>query len=203
MNSILTVPSNSEPAMGADRTIVPAKFAHVVLHSTRFAEMVRWYKTVLGAHATMETQQVAFLTYDDEHHRVAIVGMAGAKRPEPGAAGVHHFAFTYASLSELLLTHERLASSGIRPYWAVNHGPTTSLYYHDPDGNRVELQVDNFDTAEEGVAYCARREFMENPVGVDIDPVDLLRRVRAGESERQLKVRPNIGPRDLMDFPNG
>jgi len=32
----------------------------------------------------------------------------------------------------------------------VNHRPTTSMYYRDPDGNRVELQIDNFPTAKEG-----------------------------------------------------
>jgi hypothetical protein len=40
----------------------------------------------------------------------------------------------------------------IRPFYSINHGPTTSLYYTDPDGNRVELLVDNFATAGEGQA---------------------------------------------------
>lgn len=34
-----------------------------------------------------------------------------------------------------------------------NHGPTTSLYYRDPDGNQIETQVDNFETAEEATAF--------------------------------------------------
>jgi hypothetical protein len=77
------------------------------------------------------------------------------------------------------------------------------MYFRDPDGNRVEMQVDNFDTAEAGIAFCALPEFAENPVGVDIDPRDHLRRLRAGESEAVLKRRPRIGPRSLTDFPQG
>jgi len=167
------------------------------MFTARFAEMVSWYKTVLLMRASHEDQSVAFLTYDDEHHRVALVAMPGLKPRPKGLVGFHHVAFAYASLHDLLATHERLAKNGIRPYWAINHGPTTSLYFLDPDVNRIELQIDNFDTAEECIAYCALPEFAENPVGVEIDPEELLRRLRAGESEVTLKKRPNIGPRSL------
>jgi hypothetical protein len=53
--------------------------------------------------------------------------------------------------------------SGIRPFFCVNHGPTTSMYYRDPDGNRVELQIDNFATAEEGQAWMHSPAFDRNP----------------------------------------
>ena len=45
-----------------------------------------------------------------------------------------------------------LAGDSIKPYWCINHGLTTSLYYHDPDDNAVELQVDNFASSEEADA---------------------------------------------------
>src|SRR5260221_5544075 len=63
--------------------IPPSKFAHCVIYTTRFPEMVRWYKTVLVMRASHEDDSVAFLTFDDEHHRIALVQMAGLKdRPE-------------------------------------------------------------------------------------------------------------------------
>ena len=40
----------------------------------------------------------------------------------------------------------RLKKQGIVPHTCMNHGFTTSLYYLDPDGNEVEIQVDNFKT---------------------------------------------------------
>ena len=75
-------------------------------------------------------------------------------------------------MGELLDNYERLAARGIRPFRCINHGPTTSMYYADPDGNRVELQVDNFATPEEATAWMASPEFAANPIGVDFDPED-------------------------------
>jgi hypothetical protein len=57
------------------------------------------------------------------------------------------------------------------------------MYYMDPDGNRLESQVDNFDSAEEATAFVRSASFRENPVGVDFDPEELAHRVRSGEDE--------------------
>jgi len=69
------------------------------------------------------------------------------------------------------------------------------MYYEDPDGTEVETQVDNYDTAEEGVEFIEGESFAENPIGVDFDPEVLVRRVRNGEDEKRIKERANIGPR--------
>jgi catechol 2,3-dioxygenase-like lactoylglutathione lyase family enzyme len=196
----------SAPVHGEGKQAVPGPYqiAHVVFYALRFKEMVRWYKTVLHMHASHEDEDtVSFLTYDAEHHRIAIVSVPSLKPQQEGLAGFNHIAFTYRTLLDLLLTYERLGAAGIRPYWTVNHGPTTSMYFRDPDGNRVEMQVDNFATAEEGIAYCRSPEFAENPIGVDFDAPELLRRLRAGETEASLKVRPRIGPRGMDSFPRG
>lgn len=44
----------------------------------------------------------------------------------------------------------------------VNHGPTTSIYYRDPDGNDIETQVDNFDTTAEADEFFASEAFAIN-----------------------------------------
>ena len=59
----------------------------------------------------------------------------------------------------------RLKGEGIEPYWCLNHGPTTSMYYKDPDGNKVELQIDNFDTDETN-RWMGSGEFAQNPIGI-------------------------------------
>jgi len=102
-------------------------------------------------------------------------------------------AYTFASLSDLLATYERLKASAIMPSWAINHGPTTSFYYRDPDGNQMEFQIENFGSVEESAAYFFTKDFAENPIGVEFDPEDLLKRFRAGEREDVLKRRP-AGP---------
>ncbi|AJG22334.1 Biphenyl-2,3-diol 1,2-dioxygenase 3 [Cupriavidus basilensis] len=138
---------------------------------------------------------LTFLTYDEEHHRIAVLNVPELADQQAGVAGVHHVAFTYGSLAELIGNYERAKELGIEPVWCTNHGPTTSLYYRDPDGNQLELQVENFDTIEESTRFFYSPEFAENPIGVDFDPSELVRRFHAGESEAGLKKRPHVGAR--------
>jgi catechol 2,3-dioxygenase-like lactoylglutathione lyase family enzyme len=179
--------------------VSPAKLAHFVLRTNRYAAMLDWYKTVLNATPAFENGGLAFLCYDDEHHRVAILNIPTLADQPEGMVGVHHIAFTYASLTDLLENFERLGKLGINPVYTINHGPTTSLYYADPDQNQLEFQVENFDTVEESGKFFFSAAFAENPIGVEIDPADLLRRLRAGESEIVLKTRPDDGARTLAD----
>ncbi|MBY0325019.1 MAG: VOC family protein [Reyranella sp.] len=181
--------------------IRPIKLAHVVLKTARFAEIVAWYKQALSAEAAFENEMIAFLTYDDEHHRIAVLNIPGLGPRQAGASGVHHVAFTFGSLGDLLGTFERLDKKGIKPVFCTNHGPTTSIYYADPDGNQVEFQVDNFATNEEAARFFTSSAFAENPIGVDFDPHELLRRLRGGESERELKAYHPIGPRGFEGLP--
>jgi hypothetical protein len=182
--------------------VAPAKLAHVVLRTSpdRLSLIAGWYKTVLEGEPMYENAQLAFITYDGEHHRVAILGMPGVRPHVDGHAGLHHMAFTYANLGDLLHTYERLKAAGISPQFCINHGPTTSMYYFDPDKNQVELQVDN--VAESAFAdYFASGEFERNPIGVKFDPDDLARRYRSGIPETDLLKRPEGAPPDLSEFP--
>lgn len=169
-----------------DRTIPPAKFAHVVLKTRRIGEQVAWYEAVLGARPVFRNEFIAFLTYDDEHHRIALVQNPAYTDPPENAVGLEHFAYAFHSLGDLLQTYKRLTAKGITPFWCVNHGPTTSLYYRDPDGNRIELQVDNFPDVETLKGWFGTGAFRKNPIGVDFDPEKLLERWESGEPEAEL-----------------
>ncbi|MBW2282304.1 MAG: VOC family protein [Deltaproteobacteria bacterium] len=160
--------------------VSPSKFAHVVLRTKRFPELLAWWRTLLQPATVFENDFIAFLTYDDEHHRLAIARMPGLEEPPDRSVGVDHIAYTYGSLGDLLHTYERLKSGGIEPYWCINHGPTTSMYFRDPDGNQVELQHDNFSTAQELDEFFSGGAFARNPVGVEYDPEKLLGKYQAG-----------------------
>ena len=188
-----------------DRGLVkPRQLAHVVRRTSRFEEMVRWYCTVLGAEVVHSDGMLAFLTYDEEHHRIAIAGIPGLEEQPTMAAGTDHIAFSYGDLGDLLHTCRRLRAAGIAPYWCVNHGPTTSMYYKDPDGNRVELQVDNMPSTEAIDAWMRSGAFAANPIGVIFDPEDLVARYEAGEAIETLTARPPLpegtGPFDMLRF---
>jgi catechol-2,3-dioxygenase len=177
----------------AGQRVSPAKLAHVVLRVRDLPRMRDWYKTVLQADVTQETDVLSFITYDDEHHRIALVAIPGlAARDDTMRVGMDHIAFTYRSLPDLLQTYERLKQEGIEPFWPINHGVTLSLYYRDPEGNRIELQVDAFATMTEGKAYMRSEAFSTNPIGVIFDPEDLLRRFKAGEAAESLLRLPQL-----------
>jgi catechol 2,3-dioxygenase-like lactoylglutathione lyase family enzyme len=175
----------------------PSKFAHVVYSTRRFEEMIDWYQKVFEAKVVYQNPLLAFLTYDDEHHRFAFANLS-AFSPDSvevkarDKAGVNHVAYTYANLGDLLGTYERLKLMGITPYWRIHHGVTLSCYYQDPDGNRMEFQVDAC-PVEEANAYMQSDAFAANPVGVEIDPEELLAKYRSGVPEQKLLAMPQ-GP---------
>jgi catechol-2,3-dioxygenase len=165
----------------------PIRLAHLVLKSADVAASRSWYCNVLEGRVAFEKlPDVSLVTYDEEHHRLGIVAAPDpAHAPDPRQPGLLHIAFTYADIRELLRVYRRLRDQGMRPVFTVNHGPTVSFYYSDPDGNGVELQVDRFATAAQAQQFIDE-VFDRNPVGIACDPDDLLRRMDAGESDEQL-----------------
>src|SRR5262245_62573791 len=65
--SAVTIATRTLPA--ASQRITPAKFAHFVLKTASFDAVISWYATVLQARVAHRDDFIAFLTYDDEHHR--------------------------------------------------------------------------------------------------------------------------------------
>jgi catechol-2,3-dioxygenase len=173
----------------------PSKLAHVVYMTSRFGEMIDWYKTVFEAEVQYQNPAFAFLTFDDEHHRFAFANMsimnpAGAAGELAAGIGVNHVGYTYESVGALLDTYSRLKASGIKPYWQVHHGVTLSAYYSDPDGNRMEFQVDCCADAADARAYMHGDGFAENPVGVEVDFDELLKRHMGGTPAESLLSCP-------------
>ena len=177
--------------------IAPVQLAHLVLRTADRERLVKWYQTVLEAEVALSNPVITFLSYDEEHHRVAIIGLPGITDMPAGVAGLDHAAFTYRSPDDLFATYERLKAEGIDPYWTVNHGPTISFYYRDPDGNQLELQFDLFEDLVSLHEWFQNSDFDINPVGVTLDAEDLIRRYRAGEDPSTLFARPVISP-DLI-----
>ena len=164
----------------------PQKFVHVVYRTRRFDQMLAWYEFVFDAKVQYQNPILAFLTYDDEHHRFALINLAvlqpdGSETEKQGTIGVDHVAYTYGSLEDLFDNYEQLKAKDIKPYWCVHHGMTVSMYYADPDGNQMEFQVDAFDSSEEATAFMCGPINAANPVGVEYDPEDWLVQMRAGK----------------------
>jgi catechol-2,3-dioxygenase len=119
---------------------------------------------------------------------------------------LQHTAYEYDSLDQLLDTYVRLRDKNIKPILSADHGPTTSMYYADPDGNSVELFADNFgDWEESGNFMRLSAEFAAMPMGKYFDPEKMVavraagatageihRQAYAGELSPELPVDPRV-----------
>jgi catechol-2,3-dioxygenase len=166
------------------------KFAHVVFQTGQLENMKQWYLDLLDGHVVYERHNVCFITHDEEHHRVALVQPTEPlERKAPNAAWVHHVAYTFANLEELFQRYAELKEKGIEPAMPIQHGMTTSLYYEDPDGNFVEMQIDNFATPDQATAYMNGPEFDSDAVGPTFSPEALLASLREGLPATELTTR--------------
>jgi catechol 2,3-dioxygenase-like lactoylglutathione lyase family enzyme len=185
MNNSESLNSSSSAATAAK----PAYISHYGIRAQRFEEMIQWYKTVFRARVQHENEFLAFMTFDDEHHRLVIFeDPATVDKPE-NSAGIDHIGYGLASFRDLVETYERLKAEGIIPFLPINHRFTTSLYYHDPDGNEVELSVDNFPTKAECDAFVrseAMAEIGRPPFGYAFDPDELVSLYHEGRPVEEL-----------------
>jgi catechol 2,3-dioxygenase-like lactoylglutathione lyase family enzyme len=179
--------------------VSPYKLSHAVLRTAHLDETIDHYKVLLNARMVLDQRPMgAALTYDEEHHRLAFVAVPAPPADngtgehmrvadETGAVGLdlsvapglEHLAFTFESLGALLGTYARAKAAGFRPVYCINHGPTLSIYYADPDGHKNEMMVDTMpmELADECIHSP---EFAANPIGWPFDPDELLASYEAG-----------------------
>ena len=125
--------------------------------------------------------------------------------------GMHHLAFEFATLDDLLATYTFLQKQGIVPHMTLDHGMTLSFYYVDPDGNSVELQVDNFGDWEQSKAWMyTSPDFAADPIGKFVDAEQIVAARQAGDSPAEIHRRAYAGefpppvpmdPRVPLDIP--
>lgn len=170
----------------------PSQLAHIAIRTNQLQALSQWYCTVLGARVAHGSDKVAFLTYDEEHHRVALLALDEyAPKSQTIDVGHYHTGFSYDSLADLIETYSRLKDAGITPYRSINHGPTVSFYYADPDGNQIELQVDTFPTSEEAYAWMSSEAYRNNPIGIEFDAEEMIEKHRNGVPDLELLRRPD------------
>jgi catechol-2,3-dioxygenase len=174
--------------------IRPSTFAHIVYRTYRFQQMLDWYVTVFNGKVQYANPVIAFVTYDEEHHRIALLNLGIIKgeadeRTPRGKPGMDHAAYGYRSLTELMDKYVELKAKNVLPYWCIHHGITISLYYADPDGNQMEFQTDCFSTVDLANDFMHGPHFETNPIGVEFDPEVLLAKLRAGTPESELLPR--------------
>lgn len=167
------------------------KLAHIVFHTSQKQAMTDWYCAVLDGHVVYTDDNLTFTTFDDEHHRIALIHAPAGETERIGhrTAAMHHSAFTFDDLGDLLERFEQLKEKGIVPAVCIAHGVTTSMYYKEPDGNFVEMQIDRFEEPNDATAYMNGPEYAADSVGPQFDPQKLLEAYRGGTPVEHLQDR--------------
>lgn len=182
--------------------LAPPRLSEVVLRTSRYDEMKTWYQQVLGVtpffehtpadwHARREQLserlptelRLCFMRIASGYPYGQIVALFDypGLAPDERASGLHHIQLRHAGIEALFVRYERLVSVGIRPYRSFNHGPSTSFYYLDVDGNMVELSSSNFPEEAGYLAFMKSPAYAANPVGFAVDPDALVQRWHSGE----------------------
>lgn len=171
----------------------PEQLAHIVFCTNDCRRMSDWYCEVLKGHTTFDNGGGAFITFDQEHHRIAVVQPREfPKRPVEQTVGFYHAAFSYGTLEALLNNYLRLRQIDIIPYRMMHHGLSISFYYYDPDNNIIELYVDGVPEDKAATtAWLSRPEFISNPIGSHLDPDAFISDYLAGKPLTELLDYPS------------
>lgn len=183
---------NQRKTIDPNTTIPPSTFAHLVVKTKNLDSTLDWFEKVIGTKVVFRNNVICFTTYDEEHHRIAFIQLPPEAPLDHGTGTIDHVAYSYNDLGELLSNYYRLKTLGIEPVRTINHGPTISFYYRDPNGVKLELQVDNFATKEEANVFFNSSAFAENPIGVIVDPDKLRADWEAGVAWERIRERPPI-----------
>jgi catechol-2,3-dioxygenase len=112
----------------------PSSFAHVLLKTNKFKEMVAFYKTLLDAEARFQNERIAFMCFDDEHHCIAIAAVPHTTDKVRTSAGLEHIAFGFKTIEDLLLAYRQRKAVG-----RVWHGHTVSTWRQSLLATLLEL----------------------------------------------------------------
>ena len=127
-------------------TLPNIKFSHVGLYVHDLAKMEQFYRTTLGLIITdrgeLSGRELVFMTRDaEEHHQLVLAsGRDGAL----DAKVLNQVSFRMETLSDLRDFHDLLSEKkDISDLVTINHGLAWSIYFKDPEGNRIEVFVNS------------------------------------------------------------
>ena len=121
---------------------VRPRFTHVGINVMDIDRMADFYKRTLGL---METDrgrgitvptELVFLSSDSEHHHQFVLS---AGRRSQDRTTISQLSFLVPTLDALRATYIHVRDSGVADLRTVTHGNAWSIYFHDPEGNTIEI----------------------------------------------------------------
>lgn len=162
------------------------RLAHVGLWANDVLAQARFYRQVLGfdlhsiadgntdAHLDLELGEAnIFLSLNAEHHSLGLFNdtrpaQTNGRRPAPRTQ-LHHLAFEVDTDAELAALAARLNMAGIELTLEARDGDPDlgdTLWFNDPDGNRLEISVATDDLFTHASHASQKRHSLLQPGGL-------------------------------------
>jgi catechol 2,3-dioxygenase-like lactoylglutathione lyase family enzyme len=139
----LRLPAMGESMSDSKSADYSLAFSHVGFFVTDMDKMADFYSNVLGFFITdkgvLNGRRITFFSRDPrEHHQVVLVG-----GQDPAVKqNINQISFRVQSLGELKNLYHCLVAADTKGLDPVIHGNSWSIYFHDPEGNRIEVFAD-------------------------------------------------------------
>ena len=189
----------------------PEDFHHVAFKTINYEAMVDFYSRLFGCEPLYTSEELTFLAFDEEHHRVAIANTSGVfknlgfipktimriknwmNRSLPSIVGLDHISYKLNPIQKWFEFYHKAKEQGLEPCWTINHGWITGMYYKDPDGNLVEIFFEHWRNKEEFKTNISP-DFSDEPIGTNMDIDVLYGMFKKGASFEELIQKGNTVP---------
>ena len=139
------------------------ELGHIVLYVRELQRSLAFYRDVVGLNVVGEifNGRAAMLSGGRTHHELLLIEVGAAPGPLTGRRlGLYHIGWKIGeSLTELRAMKEKLERHNVPIDGVSDHTVSQSLYLRDPDGNELELYID-----DPNVDWRHRHDWMEQPV---------------------------------------
>ena len=160
-----------------------AQLSHLGLNVRDMRAMVDFYTRMLGMQivdsGVMGGRELTFLTRsaDEQHQLVMATDPAGTR---PGLSAVLQISFRLRTLEDLRTYHAFLAREKVNGLEGRDHGNSWSLYFFDPEDNKIEL-------------YVATPWYVSQPWRAPLDLADSAEAIFA-QTAKRMKDNPTSRP---------
>ena len=120
------------------------RIGHVLLRVRSLERSRAFYTTILGFEVMEQDPEHGglFMALPGDAHTLDLFPVADPDRAQPpmaGGLGVQHVAFQVDSEAALATAYFCLVDHDVKIARAVDHVSQKSIYFHDPDGNLLEI----------------------------------------------------------------
>ena len=131
----------------------PKRIGHLVLNVKDLEASTKFYTDILGFQVSRQRETGTFLTWGKIHHDLALFqAPVGALPVTEGQLGLNHFAVQVEDMADLQQAYDEFKVLDVKLDHNTDHGMTSSIYFFDPDGNRIEYFCNNQEDSADGLS---------------------------------------------------